>query len=327
MSRLLTSEEMDALLKTEGEAGDAADDARAPAVEFSLRNPVVLSAERLAAAQKAFERLAPELARELTGLLCSEEPVTVRFAGIVQVPAAKIFEGDSAPDTLGLLDGPGEQLWGGLALHPSLAAAILDRLQGGRGEAGERGALTPVERELLAVSFARLVGAVARQRPGDGPRAAGVETEPAEGRLADYGGVFAAVQYRVTTPFGEALLRAFVTSELIDWIVEPPERKERSPEPSVELAAALTRVPVRLELCVEGATARYGDLRRLAPGQVLQLDVRETDLLALKVNGGPLARGRLRQDGAGSALAIEEFVRRTSGSAHAADSAARGATR
>ena len=309
MSRLLTSEEMDALLHAEGDGGAGTGEA-APAVEFSLRNPVVLSAARLAAAQRAFERLAPELARELTALLCSEEPVTVRFAGIVQLPAAKIFEDEGAPDLLGLIEGPAEQLWGGLALHPSLAAAILDRLQGGPGEGGERTAYTPVERELLGLTFDRLVAVLARQRPGPGPRAAGLETEPAEGRLADYGGVFAAAQFRVTTPFGEALVRAFVTSELIDWLIEQPEPEERSPEPSAELSRALMRVPVRLELAVEGTTARYGDLRRLAAGHVLQLDVRESDLLALKANGGGLARGHLQQDEGETVFTIESFHRR-----------------
>ncbi len=318
MSRLLTSEEMDALLKVEEEASQAATQP-ASAIEFSLRNPVVLSTRRLEAAQRAFERLTPDLARELSALLCSDEAVGVRFAGIVQVPAAKIFEGDGAPEVLGLIEGPGERLWGGLALHPSLAAAILDRLQGGRGEAGEPGELTPVERQLLGVCFGKLTDAIARRRSEGGPHAAGVETEPAEGRLADYGGVFASVQFRVTTPFGEALLQAFVTSELIDWLTEEPAPAERSPEPSPQLAAALVRVPVRLELAVEGTTACYGDLRRLAVGHVLQLDVQESDLLTLKVNGRAMARGRLQQDDQGSVFTIEGFQRQGGASGQLAE--------
>jgi flagellar motor switch protein FliM len=293
MSRLLTQAEVDALLASfEPEKDAARNQAELP---FDLRAPLLLAGERLALVQAACEKIATTFADAITLLLVAERPVRGVFSGLVQQPATTVL-GTLAPgEPLGLLlDLQGEPV-GGVSLHPELALALVDRLQGGEGYAqdGPR-PLSPVEQKLFEGTLEKLVRFFDRETPLGPIRSGGLDSDPIFGRLASRGGTLATAQFRLATPVGDAVCRLLLTPVLTNRLVaEAPLR--RDDETPAALVDALATVPVVLEPAITGATLRLSDLSRLAPGSVVQLEVHEQDLLALRFNGSLLAQGGLRR--------------------------------
>ncbi|HHN74313.1 MAG TPA: hypothetical protein ENK10_03710 [Acidobacteria bacterium] len=295
MSRLLSQDEVDALLSSFDS------EAEQPALEsetlYDLRAPLVLAGDRLALVQAACEKLAKSLAEVLSLLLIADKPVKGRFTGISQQPATTVL-GTLAPgEPLGVLLDSHEEPVGGITLQPELALSILDRVQGGDG-AVPQGArsLSNVEKRLLAEAMRRMARHLDKQTALAPLQGGGLDRDPIFGRLATRGGTLAAAEFVMTTPHGDATCRLLLTPVLIHRLVADRRRGDPGPLPE-ELQAALVRVPIRVEPVIQGARATLADLQRLAPGQVLQLDVLEHEGLALRFNGELLAEGTLNRQG------------------------------
>jgi flagellar motor switch/type III secretory pathway protein FliN len=100
----------------------------------------------------------------------------------------------------------------------------------------------------------------------------------------------------LTTEGGDVLCRLLMTPALTTRLVaEPPEHQDANVPP--ELLDALRKVPVKVHPVITGATLRVTDLRRMKPGNVLQLEIREQDAIGLRFNGALLARGHLKRSG------------------------------
>jgi flagellar motor switch protein FliM len=309
MSRLLTQSEVDALLASFEPEKDAAK--AQSELPFDLRAPLLLAGERLALVQAACEKIATTFADAITLLLVAERPVRGVFSGLVQQPATTVL-GTLAPgEPLGLLlDLHGEPV-GGVSLHPELALALVDRLQGGEGYAqdGPR-PLSPVESRLFESMLEKLVRFFDRETPLGPIRTGGLDSDPIFGRLASRGGTLATAQFRLATPVGDAVCRLLLTPVLTNRLVaEAPLR--RDDETPAALVDALATVPIVLEPAITGATLRLADLSRLSPGSVVQLEVHEQDLLALRFNGSLLAQGGLRRQGHERMFEIRGLARNT----------------
>lgn len=295
MSRLLSQAEVDALLASfEPETNDQGLSAELP---FDLRAPLLLAGERLALVQAACERIATTFAESITLLLVAERPVRGVFTGLVQQPATTVL-GTLAPgEPLGLLlDTFGEPV-GGVSIHPELALALVDRLQGGEGYAQEGPRpLSPVESRLFEGTLEKLVRFLDRETPLGPIRCGGLDSDAIFGRLASRGGTLATAQFRLATPVGDAVCRLLMSPVLTNRLVAEAPIK-RDDETPAQLVDALNQVPVVLEPVITGATLRVADLVRLGPGSVVQLEVREHDPLALRFNGSLLAQGGLRRQG------------------------------
>lgn len=304
MSRLLTQDEVDALLAS-FEPEDAA--GLAPELPFDLRAPLLLAGERLALVQAACEKIATTFAESITLLLVADRPVRGVFTGLVQQPATTVL-GTLAPgEPLGLLlDEQGEPI-GGVSIHPELALALVDRLQGGEGFAQEGARpLSPVEARLFEGVLEKLIRYLDREGPLAPIFAGGIDSDPIFGRLASRGGTLATAQFRLTTPVGDALCRLLMTPVLTNRLVaEAPIR--RDDEIPAALVDALTKVPITVEPVITGTMLRLYDLERLVPGSVIQLDVRENEALALRLNDALLARGGLRRQGDDRLFEIQEI--------------------
>lgn len=306
MSRLLSQDEVDALLASfEPETNEGAISTELP---FDLRAPLVLAGERLALVQAACEKIATTFADSITLLLMAERPVRGVFTGIVQQPATTVL-GTLAPgEPLGLLlDIHGEPV-GGVSIHPELAQALVDRLQGGEGYAQEGPRpLSPVEARLFEGILEKLTRFLDRETPLGPIRAGGFDSDPIFGRLSMRGGTLATAQFRLTTPVGDAVCRLLMTPVLTNRLVaEAPLRREDQVPPA--LTKSLAEVPVTMEPVITGGSLRLSDLAQLKPGQVIQLDIREHDQLGMRFNGTMFAKGGLRRMGEERVFEVQDIA-------------------
>lgn len=305
MSRLLTQQEVDALLLEFGSDGGGSQVmAETP---FDLRAPLVLAGERLALVQAACEKIVARIAESLTLQIVAEKPVKGEFTGLVQQPASTVL-GTLAPgEPLGILVDEHDEPVGGISLQSELALALVDRLQGGEGTAPDGARLmSPVEARLLEAALARLVRYLDKHTALAPVHSGGLDSDPSFGRLGVRGGMIATAMMRFTTAGGIAACRLLMTPVLINRLVAQVEMRQET-APPVELTQALGAVPVTLEPLVVGGTVRLFDLLRLSPGKVVQLDLRESDRLALRFNGALLAQGRLARQDDERIFTIEEF--------------------
>lgn len=309
MSRLLSQEEVDALLASFEQDGEEARD-RGREVPYDLRAPMILAGERLAMVLASCDRLARHLGDVVTSLMAADRPVRGTFTGLVQQSASTVLATLAPTEPLGiLLDEHGEAV-GGLSFQTELGLAIVDRFLGGDGAVADRPSttLSIVETRLLGEAMTRVARHFDQHTVLAPIKGGELETSPVFGKLAARGGTLATAMFRLATPVGDAVCRLLMTPVLANRLLaeEPEERGGPTPP---ELEQALDAVPVRVVPVVHGATLRMSDVKRLRPGQVVQLDIREEAPLAVRMNGELLARGRLRSDGKERVFEIQEFVR------------------
>lgn len=306
MSRLLTQEEVDALLAAI-DSEDADFDEPAEHALYDLRAPIVLAGERLALVHTACERIAEVLGDAITVLFGGERRVSASFTSLLQQPARAVVAALPPSSALGVLVSQDGVVQGGLALQPELALSLVDRAQGGTGHvhSGPR-TLSPVESTLLASAIEAVVRALSQKTTLGSIRFDGIEVEPEAGRLVARGGTLCAVMIRVATDQGDAMCRLLLSPALVHRLVLTAAAP-RHEHVSESLAIALGEVPVRIAPAITGATIRLGDLVRLDEGQVLDLESREPDAAALRLNGEVLVRGHLMGRGAARVFRIEAF--------------------
>ncbi len=318
MSRLLSQDEVDALLESFESGEDEPE--RASELRYDLRAPLVLAGERLGLVLAACDKLAPVLADGLTLLLAAEKPVRAAFTGLVQQPASTVLGTLAPSEPLGLIVGEDGETIGGISVKSELGLAIVDRAQGGQGSALDSvRALSTVETQLLDAALSRLVRHLDRYTLLSPVRPGGIETDPVFGALAARGGVLATALFRMTTSFGDAVCRVMMTPQLANRLLAEAPVEARGEAPA-RLKQALQEIPVALEPAITGSSMSLGDLRALQPGQVIQLDVVETEPVAIRCNEHLLGRGRMKRSGDDRVLEIEEFFRRPGLSAAGADS-------
>lgn len=306
MSRLLTQAEVDALLTSfNGSPKRAAAAVQTP---FDLRAPVLLAGERLALVQTACERIALVFAEVVGGFLGAERPVRGAFTGLIQQPAPTLLSTLAPGEPLGLLEDRDGQLLGAVTIHPELALALVERLQGGGGRPRQAARpFSPVESKLFEEVLDKLIEQLDRSMIVGSIQCGGVESAPLAGRLARRGGALAAGQIRLTTPVGEAVCRLLMTPALANRVVAQTPVIRKGDAPSA-LLDAVDRIPVAVSWAITGATANVADLAHLVAGDVIQLELREHEPLGLRFNGALLARAVLRRDGDEQRLEICELA-------------------
>lgn len=306
MSRLLSQEEVDALLSSFGE--DLPPAPETGELAFDLRAPLVLAGERMALVQAACEKIAGRVAESLTLLLVTDTPIRGEFTGLVQQPASTILGTLTPGEPLGLLlDERGEPI-GGVTFQAELAVSLVDRLQSGEGTSPtDPRPLSHIEGKLFESALDRLSRYLDKHTPLGPIKAGGLDVDPIFGRLAQRGGTLATATFRMETPAGEATCRLMMTPVLINRLVVETT-VEAAGEPSRELLDSLREVAVRMVPVITGASLQVGDLKRMRPGHVVQLEIGEQEMLGLRFNGALLGRGRLSRAGGQRMFEIAAFV-------------------
>lgn len=306
MSRLLSQEEVDALLSSFGEELPPLQETGEQ--PFDLRAPLMLAGERLALVQAACEKIAGRVAESLTLLLITDTPIRGDFTGLVQQPASTILGTLTPGEPLGLLlDERGEPI-GGVSFQAELAVSLVDRLQSGEGTGqSEPRPLSLIEGKLFEGALDRLARYLDKHTPLGPIKAGGLDVDPIFGRLAQRGGTLATASFRMETPAGEATCRLMMTPVLINRLVAETTVQSTG-EPSIDLLNSLKEAPVHMVPVITGATLQVSDLKRMRPGHVVQLEISEHEMLGLRFNGALLARGRLTRTADRRLFEIEEFV-------------------
>jgi flagellar motor switch protein FliM len=310
MSRLLSQEEVDALLSSFRDA--AADLPPGDALPYDLRAPLLLAGARLSLVQAACEKIADEIAEALTVVLVADRPIRAEFTRLVQQPAGTVLSTLAGGEPLGLfVDDAGEPV-GGISFQGELALAIVDRLQGGEGSLAAPRTLSAVENRLLEGAFHRLARRLDERCALAPVCSGGLDRDPVFGRLAQRGGMLASAAIRLELGGGEAECRVLMTPLLTQRLVaEVTSSPDRNAPP--ELLEALRGVPVTVETVITGASLRVTDLHRMRPGHVLQLEVPEHDGMGLRLNGSLLAQGVLRRQEKQRLFEIRQLAPATAG--------------
>ncbi|UCF66043.1 MAG: FliM/FliN family flagellar motor switch protein [Acidobacteriota bacterium] len=311
MSRLLTQDEVDALLAS-FESEETVSEAPGE-LHYDLRAPILLAGERLAMVLAACDKLASHIADAVTLLMATDRAVRATFTGMVQQPASTVLSTLAQTEPVGvILDEHGEAA-GGISFQTELGLAIVDRFLGGDGAVREsQRRLSAVETKLLGQALARVVRQLDHHTPLAPVTPGNLETDPVFGKLVSRGGSLATAMFRLSTPVGEAVCRLMMTPVLANRLLVE-ETLHREGDTPAELERAVDLVPVSMQPVVTGASLRAGDLHRLCPGHVIQLDVREFDPIGLRLNGRLLVRGGIRSREGERVFEIGGFVERPDG--------------
>lgn len=305
MSRLLSQAEVDALLASFG--SDESDLPSADAIPYDLRAPLLLAGARLSLVQTACERIAGEIADGLDAILVADRPIRAEFIRIDQHPAGTVLSTLVLGEPLGLLiDGAGEPV-GALSFQGELALAVVDRLQGGEGSLAGSRPLSAVETRLFEEALHRLARRLDARSALAPVRSGGLDRDPLAGRLAQRGGMLATAEFRIELAGAETACHLLMTPALTARLLDEAPQPSSRPAPP-ELIDAMRQVPVAVEPVITGAGLRVADLRRMRPGDVLQLDVAEHEELGLRLNGLLLAQGVLRRHETTRLLEIRQLA-------------------
>jgi flagellar motor switch protein FliM len=314
VSRLLTQEEVDALLlsgETPPSAPDVAPSAPQPA--FDLRAPLALVGSRLAAVEATAEHVASAIGRALRGVVGVEPAIQWTPAGFVQQPAATLLEGQSADAAVGLIATAEGSVVGGILMPAELVVLLAETMQGASPQrvAAAR-SLSDTELCLLEAAHARMVAAISRATRLGPLESAGIETHPAEGLLARRGGALCAVRVRMRLEGGDLMVSLLMTRALADRLVDTVPNDDAPRDASPALRDALSGVAVRLQPVIGNSRISLADLQRLDVGQVLLLDAGPDGELGLSFNGATLGTAR-RDDAGGRTRLVVTRLRPASG--------------
>lgn len=149
MTRVLTQEELDALLAGAGEAAATRSPAPpAPAMAYNFRRQDRFSKEHMRSLQVLHDRLAKHLSTQFSAYLRAQTELSV--VSIDQCSYAEYLTTLADPTAFYALSLAPFETPGALEINPVVAFAIVDRMMGGggRGEAPNRG-LTDIELNVV----------------------------------------------------------------------------------------------------------------------------------------------------------------------------------
>ncbi|MFQ5718813.1 MAG: FliM/FliN family flagellar motor switch protein [Acidobacteriota bacterium] len=266
-------------------------DSSDPESFFSFSRPVPFAGDREPAFERVTEKMAASIGADLTRLL----------RGQVEMEwTERVNEVPAAPDESALvfsLPAPTGDVR--LVLAPDIVSILADLLMGAPRPAGER-PLTLLERQVLK-PVARIIAAAC----------AGAGLPTGDPCVVDSGVAEPADPDAVAIP--EVILRGRIrmdeTSGGIELIL-PPFTARRLVVPATTGGEAISserlgRLSARLSVTIDAGTLRLGDLRTLAPNDVVRLDPRPDDSLPVAVNGRPAGTARLSAEGSLRAVVLD----------------------
>lgn len=156
MSKVLSQEEIDALLTVAAEAPRRrrGDIAAAPVVRYNFRRPDRVSKEQIHALQFLHERCARNMATSLSAYL--RTTINMSVSSVEQFSYSEFLGSLTDPTAFYALSiAPSDEV-GAIEINPSVAFAMLDRMLGGSGQP------VPVNRPLTEIEQ-NVVDAVVRQ--------------------------------------------------------------------------------------------------------------------------------------------------------------------
>jgi flagellar motor switch protein FliM len=314
MGKILSQEEIDALLGSAAELQKHGGAAAAPSktyIIYNFRRPDRVSKEQIRSLHFMHDRFARNIAQSLSAYLRTVTDISIvsveQFAYsefLMSLPDPTAFYGVSLLpfDSLAALE-----------LSPSVAFTMIDRMLGGRGQsASPSRALTEIEQNVVdAVVRLILENLTELWKPIGGIefRIQSRETRPQMLQVSGPNEVIILLVFDVRVGEARGMLNLALPASVIEvagknfsqgWRT----RKEPSDRDRLHLAENLARVPLGVAAVLD-TTMTGADLLALAPGDVIVLDRSVGDPLDVQVNGSSKFGARLTRADRKAMLVVE----------------------
>ena len=309
MSKILSQEEIDALLRSAAEIGRAARGVEATSrdgvVRYNFRRPDRVSKEQMRALQLMHDRFARNVTTSLSAYLRTVTEVSL--AQVEQVTYGEYLR--SVPDPTAyyaLTIAPLDRL-GALELSPVVAFTIIDRLLGGSGRAATLArALTEIEQNVID-GVVRLVAENLteswRNVQDLGFTVSGRETRPQMLQVAAANDIVVHLGFDIRIADARGMLNLAIPAVAIESLEASFAQPREAPRPGVapgdrrQLLDRLARVTLPVTASLDTRLPAR-ELLALAPGDVVVLARAAQGPVDVRVRGTAKFVGRLvRRDG------------------------------
>lgn len=303
MSRILSQDEIDALLSAATTIGGADGSARrghGNAVSYNFRRPDRIAKEQIHSLYFLHDRFARNVATSLSAYLRTITEISV--VSVEQFSYSEFLMSLSDPTSFYALAIPPYDELGALEINPALAFAIVDRMLGGTGATPPPArALTEIEQNVIDSFVKLLLEALAETwRPivnlAFGIR--GRETRPQMLQVAAPNEIVIMVVFDARIADARGMLSLCFPASIVEsaggHFVQAWHQQKREPTPAERawLRENLARVHMPLTASLD-ARLSTRTLLALVPGSVLTLGVPADRLVDVFVGGTIKFKGRL----------------------------------
>ena len=148
MSRILSQEEIDALIAAAPPDGGTRPDAGAPVTTFNFRRPDRVSKDQIRSLHFIHDRFARNVTTSLAAFLRTSIELSV--VSVEQFSYSEFLMALPDPTAFYAIAMPPADALGAIELNPAVAFAMIDRILGGTGESGApQRALTEIEQNVV----------------------------------------------------------------------------------------------------------------------------------------------------------------------------------
>jgi flagellar motor switch protein FliM len=318
MSKILSQEEIDALLTSAGgseqAAGGDAAPPRDPVVPYNFRRPDRVSKEQLRSLHFLHDRFARNSAASLSAYL--RTVVDLSVLSVEQFTYSEFLMSLPDPTAYYAIALDSCEGLAGLELNPNIAFTMIDRMLGGSGKnALVNRALTEIEQnvtdsviKILLENLSDTWAPVARVTF----RISGRETRPQMLQVAAPNEVVLLLSFDIRIGEVRGLLNLCIPASTLEasgaQFTQSWHRTHRQPSPDQHsfLLGALRAVPVPLTAQLETELSAR-ELLALRPGDIVSLGCPSADPLWVRVGSTRKFRGRPALVGAHVGLAIDHI--------------------
>lgn len=317
MSKILSQEEIDALLTSASELeraarADAEKNVRETVIVYNFRRPDRVSKEQMRSLHFLHDRFARNVSTSLSAYLRAVSEVSI--LSVEQFTYSEFLMSLADPTAFYAVSMRPLEGLAALEMNPSVAFTMIDRMLGGSGRGvGVNRALTEIEQNVTDAVVKLLLenlGDTWRGIVDVQFRISGRETRPQMLQVAAPNEVVVLLSFDIKIGEGRGVLNFCIPATAIEAVggsfARSWHRTRRNPT-SVEqssLATNLGRVRMPVTASLE-ATVSTGELMALRPGHVIALGHAVSDPVEIRVHGRPKFLGRPRISAKGAAMSIE----------------------
>jgi len=320
MSRILSQEEIDALIASP--PGDAAhrQDAGTPVTTFNFRRPDRVSKDQIRSLHFIHDRFARNVTTSLAAFLRTSIELSV--VSVEQFSYSEFLMALPDPTAFyAIAMAPADAL-GAIELNPAVAFAMIDRILGGNGETGApQRALTEIEQNVVDSVIKLILDHLSETwRPVTDIRFSihARETRPQMLQVASWNEVVVLLAFDLKVGETRGLLNLCVPASVIEatgasfaqgW---QQTRREPTPQEQQWLAENLGRVRLAVTTDVQTRLTTR-ELIQLQPGHVLSLGVPAETEVNVRVGNIIKFRGRLATASGRAAVRVNRSCAVSSG--------------
>lgn len=288
-----------------------------PAPAYDFRRPDRIPKEQLRSIHLMHDFLARNLATSLGAYLRAY--VTVTLVSVEQLSFGEFLQYLPTPTCLSIIGMRPMDGNGVLEMNPSVVFPVLDILLGGtgRGAEGEPRELTEIERSI----FEGVVRVVLHDLKDAWNNVAkidftveGTETQPQMMQILSPNEAIVAIGFEVTMGEARGMMNLGIPSIQLKMMGAKFDQqwsmRQRHGDAGGKtvMAALLRRMPVAVDIRLEGATLKVRELLRLAPDDVVSLDIPLGRPAEMQLNGCRKFWGQIVAAGGVRGFRVEEKV-------------------